>query len=195
MTRRILILQGHPDPAGGRLCHALADAYLTGARSAGNQAELVDIAKLSFPLLESDRDWERGSMPASLGRAAEAIRSADHLVLIFPLWLGGMPALVKGFLEQVMRPGFAFERLDSMGLPRKLLGGRSARVVVTMGMPALAYRVIFLAHGIRALDRGILRFVGIRPVRTTFLGMVGAAGEGTRKRWLERMVELGRRGA
>jgi putative NADPH-quinone reductase len=115
-------------------------------------------------------------------------------VLIFPLWLGDMPALLKGFLEQVARPGFAIG-VDGQGGPgAKLLKGRSARVVVTMGMPAFVYRWYFGAHSIRSLERNILRFVGFAPVRRSLIGLVEAKG-GRRERWLAALARLGRRGA
>src|SRR3546814_9849412 len=58
---------------------------------------------------------------------------ADHLVILYPLWLGDVPALLKGFLEQILRPGFAIDE-GSTGMSAKLLTGRSARIIVTMGM-------------------------------------------------------------
>ena len=174
--RDILILQGHPDPAGGHLCHALAAAYAEGAREASHQVTVLDVAGLEFPLLRSQADWQHGALPASLLPAQQAIARANHLVLFFPLWLGDMPALMKGFLEQVARPGFAFKADASNPFKAKALGGRSARVVVTMGMPALVYRFYFRAHSVRSLERNILGFVGIAPVRETLVGGVDQLG-------------------
>ncbi|TAL03246.1 MAG: flavodoxin family protein [Rhodospirillaceae bacterium] len=191
--RKIVVIQGHPDPAGNRLCHALADGYAEGAISGGHDVQRIEIATLDFPLLRTQTDFEDGTIPAVLSQAWEAIRSADHIVLIFPLWLGTMPALVKAFLEQVARPGYAFA-YNKNGFPTKLLAGRSARLVVTMGMPALVYRVWYFAHGLRGLERSILNFVGIAPIRESLFGLVGVAKEAKRKRWLEQMWELGRRG-
>lgn len=191
---RIAIIQAHPDPIGGHLCHALAEAYADGACEAGHEVRRIDVAQLDFPLLRSQKDWLEGEVPASLRPAQDAIRWAGHLVFFFPLWLGDMPALLKGFLEQVARRGFAFEPVAGNPLGRKLLTGRSARVVVTMGMPALVYRWIFRAHSLRSLERNILGFVGIGPIHETLVGGVdglGAAGVG---RWLDKMVELGLRG-
>jgi putative NADPH-quinone reductase len=65
-------------------------------------------------------------MPGSLVAAAESIKWCEHLVLVMPLWLGTMPALLKAFLEQVMRPGFAFQYGPRGGAPTLLLKGRSA---------------------------------------------------------------------
>ncbi len=194
MARRLAILQGHPDPAGGHLCHALADAYAAGAVAAGHAVARIEVAQLDFPLLRTQQEFEAGPMPAALAPARDAIVAAEHLVLVFPLWHGTMPALVKAVLEQVMRPGVALE-YRAHGFPRALLTGRSARLVVTMGMPAPVYRWYFGGHGLRGLERSILRFAGMKPVRETLLGMVEAAGDARRRRWLDRTRRYGGRAA
>jgi putative NADPH-quinone reductase len=130
-----------------------------------------------------------------LRQAQDDISWAQHLVIFFPLWLGDMPALFKGFLEQVARPGFAFGGDRNNPMAKKLLAGRSARVVVTMGMPALLYRVYFRAHSIKSLKRNVLRFVGIRPVRETLIGMVGKTDIGTVCALVAKLEEMGREGA
>jgi len=191
MPKTVAILQGHPDPAGSHLCHALADAYAEGAAAAGHRVLRVEIARIDVPVLRDQRAFETGELPASLAEAKDAVVAADHVVLVFPLWLGTMPALVKAFLEQVMRPGVAFA-YEKTGI-RKLLTGRSAHIVVTMGMPALAYRLFFLSHGVAGLRRNIFKFVGFSPVRSTLFGMVAAAPERTRDGWLARMRRDGER--
>jgi len=114
-------------------------------------------------------------------------------VIVYPLWLGTLPALLEAFLEQVFRPAFAFD-YGSSGLPGKRLKGRSARIVVTMGMPALAYRWWFRAHSLKSLERNVLGFCGIAPIRESLVGSVEALGDAWRQRWLERMRALGARG-
>ncbi len=189
-SRKIVIIQGHPDPAGMRFCHALANSYALGAMKGGHAVRRVDIAKLEFPLLRTQHDFERGPIPESLQDAWDAIRWADHIVFVFPLWLGTMPAILKGFLEQVARPGYAFQYVEH-GFTKKLLAGRSARLVVTMGMPAIAYRLWYMAHGLRGMERNILKFVGITPVHETLIGMIGDLSEARRDAWLERLSALG----
>ena len=112
---------------------------------------------------------------------------------MFPLWLGTMPSLLKAFLEQTMRPGiaFAYPQGKGGGFATTLLKGRSARLVVTMGMPAFFYRFWYLGHGVSGMRRNILNFVGIKPVRETLFGAVEAANPARRKRWIERMRRLG----
>ena len=194
MPERIALIQAHPDPAGGHLCHALAQAYADGARRAGREVRVIDVAQLDFPLLRSQKDWTDGEVPASLRPAQDCIRWADHLVFFFPLWLGDMPALLKGFLEQIARRGFAFEPVEGNPLGRKLLTGRSARVVVTMGMPAQVYRWYFRAHSVKSLERNILGFVGIGPIHETLIGGVDSLGDAGARRWLDEMAERGAAG-
>lgn len=194
MGKHILLIQGHPDDQPARLCSGLLAAYAQGAQQAGHQVRSISIAKLDFPLLRSQADWQDGSVPQGLLNAQEDILWAQHLVLFFPLWLGDMPALVKGFLEQIARPGFAFTPEGENPFAHKGLKGRSARVVVTMGMPALLYRWYFRAHSIKSLERNILGFVGIGPIDETLIGMVGAMQPKDAQKWLKKMTLLGRQG-
>jgi putative NADPH-quinone reductase len=190
-ARRVLLIEGHPDPGAGRLCRALADAYAEGAQHAGHEVRRVRVAALDFPLLRSQDEWKTGQLPPTLKQAQDDIAWAQHLVLIFPLWLGDMPALLKGFLEQVARPGFAFSAKGDNPLGQKGLTGRSARVVVTMGMPALLYRYFYRAHSVKSLERNVLGFVGIAPVDETLIGMVEQLGDKGVAKWLDKLRKLG----
>ncbi|MGH8640328.1 MAG: NAD(P)H-dependent oxidoreductase [Burkholderiales bacterium] len=191
---RITIVQGHPDPAGGHYGHALAQAYASGAGAAGHEVRTIAATELDFPLIRTRKEWEGELYPDSIRGAQDAIRWANHLVILYPLWLGSMPALLKGFLEQVMRPGFAFSKVEAGKPWKRLLKGRSARIVVTMGMPALAYRWYFGAHSLKSLERNILGFVGIGPIRETLIGLVESCGTARREKWLEKLHALGRAG-
>lgn len=170
--RRIVVIDGHPDPDAARLCHALADAYAEGARTAGHGVTVIRLADLDVPFLRTQAAFEHGSVPDSLKPAADAVVAADHLVLVFPLWLGTAPAFLKAFLEQVARPGIAFAYQEK-GMPVKRFKGKSARLVVTMGMPPVIFRWWFGAHGVRGIERNILAFVGVAPIRRTLFGVGG----------------------
>jgi len=189
---RIVIIQGHPDSAGGHFCHALAGAYQEAAEAAGHTVQLIGVASLDFPWLRNAAEFESGDPPPAIRQAQQAIEAADHLVFLYPLWLGDMPAILKAFLEQTFRPGFVTEAGQDMGGfgPRRLKG-RSARLVVTMGMPALFYRLIYRAHSVKSFRRNILRFCGFRPVRSTLIS-ASIGGEKARHKWLDRMKRLGK---
>ena len=189
MGRRILLIQGHPDPTGGHFCHALAEAYASAAARAGHEIKTIPVAALDFPLLRNAAQWENEAPPPSILQAQQAVAWGEHLVIVFPLWLGDMPALLKGFFEQVLRPGFAIGKAQPRKMGQKLLKGRSARIVVTMGMPAFFYRLYYRAHSVRSLKRNVLEFCGISPVRTSLVGMVEA--KGSRKKSLTVLERLG----
>jgi len=164
MAKRITIVQGHPDPAGDRFCHALASAYPNGARQAGHEVRTLDVARLDVPVMRTKEDFEHGQISDTVRECQQAIAWAQHRVVIYPLWLGTMPAALKGLLEQIFRPGFAVAEVGSGKVWKKLLKGRSARIVVTMGMPAFAYRWYFRARSLKSLERNVLGFVGIGPI-------------------------------
>lgn len=191
-TRKILILDAHPGKSQSHFIHALAKAYAAAAEEAGHQVRTIALSGLDFPLLREPADWLEGEPPAAIASAQGDIAWAEHLVILYPLWLGDVPALLKGFLEQALRPGFAFD-YGKKGMPKKLLKGRSARVVVTMGMPALFYRLVYGAHSVKSLERNILKFVGFAPVERTLVGQV--EDDGQREDALEEMRELGARAA
>ncbi|UMA64644.1 NAD(P)H-dependent oxidoreductase [Roseivivax marinus] len=187
----ILVVLGHPDGAGRHYCDGLAQAYAAGARAGGHQVEVIDIGAEAVSFLHSRAEWTGGDPPDFVPAAQAAIRSAEHIVFVYPLWLGSMPAKLKAWLEHVMRPRFV--GLEADGRFRRLLRGRSARVIVTMAMPAPAYRFWFGAFSLRSFDRNVLRFVGIAPVRWTLIGGVETS-EARRAQALDRVMRLGRAG-
>ncbi|MBA5870429.1 MAG: flavodoxin family protein [Nitrospira sp. CR2.1] len=194
MGKRITMIQGHPDGRTRHFCHALADEYAKGCEDGGHTVRRIEVAQMEFPLLRSKEEFEQGQPPESIIQAQDAIRWADHLVIVYPLWLGSMPALLQAFLEQVFRPGVAFEYRASGHMARKLLTGKSARIVVTMGMPALVYRWFIFAHSLKSFQRNILSFCGIGPIRTTLIGRIEGLTERQRAAWLDRLRALGEAG-
>jgi putative NADPH-quinone reductase len=187
---RIAIIQGHPDRSARHFGHALAAAYAEAAKEAGHETRVVEVAALDFPLLASAAEWQNDASAPDIVAAQRAIAWADHLVIFFPLWLGDMPARLKGFFEQLLRPGFAIGEAKPGRMPAKLLKGRSARIVVTMGMPALFYRLYYRSHSVKNMKRNMLEFCGVSPVRTSLVGMVEGKAA-ARERCLEEMRRLG----
>jgi putative NADPH-quinone reductase len=144
-----------------------------GTRSAVSQ-RFRTLRKRALRLVICQRPWSRF-----------AIVSAQHLVIVFPLWHRTMPALLKAFLEQAVRQGVAFEYRKAR-LYAGAAWGAVGALVVTMGMPARIYRWYFRAHGASS-------DAGMAPVRETLLGMIDAASDPKRQSWLERMKDCGRR--
>lgn len=190
---RILVILGHP--RSDSFCAGLADAYGAGARAAGHEVRRIDVGALAIdPVLRTGAGRHEVEEP-DLITAREAIVWAEHLVFVWPLWLGAMPAILKGFLERTLVAGFAMEVIEGPPFYRPLLGGRTARVIVTMHMPVILYRLMAGSRATRILRKQILNFVGIRPVRETIFGLVPGSSETTRAGWLAKVRALGVAGA
>jgi putative NADPH-quinone reductase len=189
--KRICIIQGHPSARAEHFCHALGHAYERAAIDAGHEVRRIDVAHLNFPMLREREDWQFDAPVKSIAMAQLDIQWAEHIVIIYPMWLGALPALLKGFFEQILRPGFAFKH-QTKGAVQMLLAGRSARIVTTMGMPGLIYRWWYRAHTLRSFERNVLRFVGIAPCRSTVIGMAESMSANARKQWLAELAQLGR---
>ena len=194
-SKRIVIIQGHPDPEGQHYCCALAAAYAQGAAEAGHTIHNLDVAKLEFPFLRS-RDDQHGAPPNAIEQAQAAIAHADHVVMIYPVWNGGAPAMLKAFLEQTFRPAFIFPSAPA-GKPlgflsyytqRGGLKGKTARIIATMQMPAFVYRWYFRPHP----ERNTLRLSGLSPIRESLIGSVESPNGSGRKRALQTLVRFGR---
>ncbi|WP_275975896.1 NAD(P)H-dependent oxidoreductase [Geothrix terrae] len=183
-TPRILVILGHPRV--GSFCGALASAYEAGARAAGFEVERFDLAGLTFDphvRLPSPRDQ---ALEPDLARAQALIQWADHLVFVYPAWWGTLPALLKGFLDRVLTPGFAFaaDEEDPANWT-KLLKGRSAHLLVTMDTPSWVYRLIYRQPGHQAMRRATLGFCGVAPTFISTFAPVKPATEEARARWLD----------
>jgi putative NADPH-quinone reductase len=188
---RIAIVVGHPRE--GSYCEALGEHYARGAREGGHEAALFVTGKMKFnPILHEGFDRPQPLEP-ELQAAHDAILSADHLVFIFPLWLGDVPAILKGFLERVLQPDLVEPSKQKRFV--RLLKGKSARIIVTMGMPGFVYHWWFRSYALKLLRRNILGWMGVKPVFSTVHGSVEAVGLRRRERWLRGARKLGRRAA
>ena len=190
---RVAIIQGHPTSDSRHFCHALADAYARGAAEGGHEIRVVSVADLDFPLLRSKSDWESALPPPTIAEAQRTLVWAEHLVIVYPLWLGGMPALLKGFMEQAFRPAFMTGGAGPKASWKTALKGRSSRIIITMGMPGFAYRWYFGAHSLRSLKRSILALIGIGTNRHTLVGMIEGMNDAKREAWLAAVHKLGTR--
>lgn len=191
MTHRLLVVLGHP--SSNSLCAALAHAYADAARHAGAEVRLLALGDLAFdPVLHHGYQRIQPLEP-DLQAAQADVAWAQHLVWVYPIWWGGLPALLKGFLDRVFLPGFAFRYRPNSALWDRLLAGRSAELLVTMDSPPWYYRWVQREPGHRQMKKTILEFSGIRPVQVHSFGPVIRASDATRAGWIERARTLGAR--
>lgn len=191
MGKRILVILGHP--SADSFCGALAAAYAEAATAAGHEVSRLDLGDLDFdPILHEGYNRIQ-RLEEDLEHAQAAIHRAEHLAFVFPVWWGGVPATLKGFLDRVFLPGFAFQYRDGALFPDQLLKGRSADLVVSMDTPPWYFRWIYRMPAVHQMRRTTLEFCGIRPVRTLLLGPVKDSAAPRRERWLEAARRLASR--
>lgn len=194
MAKRILIVLGHPDSTTS-FCAALAHHYLQGASAAGADIRELHLGTLSFdPVLRTGYRGPQALEP-DLKQAQEDILWAEHLVFVYPCWWGSLPALLKGFIDRVFLPGFAFKYRKDSPLWDKLLAGRSAELLVTMDTPVWYYKLVYHNAGVSVMKKNILEFSGITPVRTHLFGPMISSKEKARDQWLEAALQAGHKAA
>lgn len=187
--KKILILNGHPDKES--YCQALASAYQHGAELSEADCKLVNLSELRFDPILHYGYRKRTELEPELLEMQEEILAADHLVFVYPTWWGTYPALLKGFIDRVFLPRFAFQFRENSVLWDKLLKGKSARLIVTMNTPAWYYNLVLRAPGHNSMRKGILGFCGVKPVRITTLRPIKSSSETKRKKWIEQIENLG----
>jgi NAD(P)H dehydrogenase (quinone) len=193
---RTLVIVGHPFP--GSLCHAIAERYRAGAESAGVEVDVLDLATTAFEAFPPSRsalvardDAELAELDPIVSGLIARVRRADHLVLVHPVWWGGVPAVVKAFIDRVFVLGVAYEPGPSVLRWRPLLTGRTARLIVTMDVPVWFHRLRYRSASEHALRTALLWFSGVAPTRVTRLGRVATSSPERIAAFLDRVERLG----
>lgn len=169
----VLVIDGHPDQ--GRLIGTLLDRYVA-ALPQTSVVTRIAVRDLAFdPTLRRGYGPEQPWEP-DLVRLAEALDRADHLVIGFPLWWGAEPAPLKGLMDRLLLPGFAFKYRRGSPWWDRLLAGRSADLIVTMDTPPWFLRLAYGDAVMVRWKRQVLGFCGIAPIRVHRLGMVRRGG-------------------
>lgn len=182
MSKRILVVLGHP--SSDSFCAALTDTYVKAATEAGNEVRLLNLPALDFDPVLHEGYKEIQALEPDLLDAQKQILWADHLTFVYPIWWGGIPALLKGFVDRVFLPGFAFKYRSDSAFPDKLLKGRTAHLLVTMDTPPWYYRWIYRMPGLHQMRKTTLAFCGIKPTRTLTFGPMLGSTPAQRETWL-----------
>ncbi len=186
----ILIINGHPDKES--LCTELANSYKRGADSNKDiVCELINLYHLDFDPILRHGYRQRTVLEPGLLKAQEAIMAADHLVFVYPTWWATFPALLKGFIDRVFLPGFAFKYRDNSVFWDKLLKGKTARLIVTMDAPVWYYWLVNKSPGHNAMKKGTLEFCGIKPVKISTFGPVKTSNDDRRQKWIKKVEQMG----
>lgn len=187
--KRILLILG--TPKHDSFCHAIAEAYSSGARGQGHVVRQLRLGELQFDPILREGFGQQQTLEPDLLEAQRQIHWAEHLVFVYPVWWGGVPALLKGFFDRTFLPGFAFKYRNRSQLWDKLLSGRTADLLVTLDTPPWYFRWIYGAPAHRQMVRTILGFCGIKTRRLTEFAPVRPSSEEQRQGWLRKAEGLG----
>lgn len=191
MSKKILIINGHPNKDAFN--YGITTAYKKGAENSGAEVKEIIIADLKFnPNLQFGYQ-KRTELEPDLTEAWEKIKWAEHLVWVHPVWWGGLPAISKGFIDRLFLPGFAFQYRENSVWWDKLLIGKTAHIITTIDQPSWYYWLVYGRPSVNQLKKATLEFCGVKPVKVTYFGIVKTATNELRKKWLDKVEELGRR--
>lgn len=194
--KNILIINGHPARERTTLCASLADAYAQGAKEAVYKIKQVTLATLAFdPILHEGYSKDQPLEP-DLQMLREAMVQAEHWVLVFPIWLGLPPALVKGFLERTITRGFAFEYQGKWPIALPIFKGKSVHIIITCGMPRFMYHWLSGQPTSKAL-RTLFKLCGMKVTAITVCGSVAEHSSEASKRYcsyIDHVRQLGESG-
>ena len=187
LVKRILVILGHPDKSS--FCGALASEYIKGAEETGAEVKRINIGDLTFdPNLRKGYKIDQ-KLELDLVKARGHIKWADHIVWVFPVWWNLYPAIMKGFLDRIFVPGFAYKFIDGKIFWERYLAGKSCRLIITMDNPILLY-FILMSPGTKSLWV-IAKLSGLRPVRKTHFGRIRKKSKKKLKQYINRVKKLG----
>jgi NAD(P)H dehydrogenase (quinone) len=187
--QKILIINGHPNPDSFN--YGIAAAYKQGALTAGAEVKEIVVADLNFSPNLKFGYQKRTDLEPDLLDALEKIKWADHMVWIHPVWWGGLPAMLKGFIDRVFLPGFVFQYRENSVWWDKLLTGKTARIITTLDQPSWYYWLMFGRPSVNQLKKSTLEFCGVKPVKVSYVGPIRNSTAEFRAEQLKKIEQLG----
>ncbi len=184
----VLVILGHP--RRDSYCGDLAMAYMRGANEAGVEVAFLALADMRFEMNVMEHSPQDQHLEADILQAQKLIKWADHLVFVYPTWWGNMPALLKGFLDRVFIPGFAFREIQADAFD-KLLRPRTAQLITTMDTPVWVDWLINGAPSVKAIRNATLEFCGVSPVHTMKISPVKHSTTEQKHEWLRQVQRKG----
>lgn len=187
--KKVLIINGHPDEESFNF--ALAAHYKKGVEKSEAEIQEINIRDLDFnPNLQFGYR-KRTELEPDLLKAQEKLKWADHIVWVYPVWWGSVPAIMKGFLDRVLLPGFAFKKREGSVWWDKYFTGKTSRLICTMDQPTWFYRLINRSPSHHAMKKLTMNFIGVKSVKITSIGPLRLSEDAFRKKWLAKVQNLG----
>lgn len=184
---KIYLLLAHPDK--DTFNGQLADAYEAAARRNGHEVRRQNLGELHFDPILWKGYKQIQELEPDLRQAQDNISWCQHWVIVYPVWWGSVPALLKGFFDRVLCSGFAYQYHLRGPFWDKLLKGRSAHLITTSDAPALWLWWQYHNSDVNTVRRATLNFCGIAPVAVTRIGRVKNLVKKQRLRQIAQLVK------
>jgi putative NADPH-quinone reductase len=187
--KKILVINGHPNKDS--YCHAISETYARAAAKLGHEITVLNLFELEFdPNFAGTYSGGEMSIELDIAYARKRIASADHLVIIHPVWWGSVPALLKGFFDKTLVPGFAFKYRKGSAMWDKLLSGKTADIIYTTDTPIWFYRLFYRAPSVNMVRDRVLGFCGIKTKTVMGIGPIRNSTQTFREESLRRVERL-----
>lgn len=193
MGKRIFIWAGHPRAAS--LSGGMADGYQAAAEAEGAETRRMNLSDMDFDPDLTEGYHSRKTLEPCLEEWRENTLWAEHFCWAYPYWWGGMPAKMKGVIDRCFLPGFAMKYHEDDPWWDRLLTGRSADVMITSDSPAWFDGLMYGRPGKKQVERLVLKFSGVKPVRTLQVGTVKTASDKKIAQWIKAAAKRGRQAA
>jgi len=183
----ISVILGHPKK--GSFNHAIAETVVQTLRTRGHETVFHDLCQEAFDPLLPDVEMPKGAvLPPQIARHCSEIAAADGIVIVHPNWWGQPPAIVKGWVDRVIRPGVAYEFREGdggEGVPVGLLKAKTALIFNTSNTPAKREKDVFGDPLERIWRDCVFGLCGVKSVHRTTFCVIVTSSDGERTRWLE----------
>jgi len=159
--KKVLVIVGNPSK--NSFTHFIARSIA--GDLVNSDIRVIDLAKIKFDPILHESYKKQQKLELDLIQAQKNLLWADHVIIIYPTWWGLPPGILKGFIDRVFLPGFAFKYGKDNGIPSGLLIGKSATIITTTGGPNFFY-FLFGHPGNRAIKYFVLKFCGFRNIKS-----------------------------
>lgn len=188
----VSVILAHPD--AGSFNHAIASTCVSALQANGHDVNFHDLYAERFDGVLPFGELSKGvALPLDIQRHCSEIAGASGIIIVHPNWLGQPPAILKGWVDRVIRPGVAYEFVEGdkgEGVPRGLLNARSATVFNTSNTNAERERSVFGDPLELIWKRCIFDLCGVRDVHRRTFSVVVTSTEAERKAWLAEVSRL-----
>ncbi len=187
---KVLLIVAHPNR--GSFNHAIAAVCSRVLTDNGHKVIAHDLYEERFnPILPYDETGRDVALPAEVQRQCDEVSQADGIVIVHPNWWGQPPAILKGWVDRVLRPGVAYEFLEGdkgEGIPRGLLKATCAVIFNTSNTESVREKTVF-GDPLEAIWKDcVFGLCGVPTVRRRMFNVVVTSSEEERKGWLSEVA-------